>query len=131
MTGGAVVGGVVVAVVVGGVVVGGAVVVVVLPVVAITGLIADPDGVLVVMPVGAELLAYALHVSANGLPDTSRVKLALESSSTVMVELVAVKGPRLPAGSGRFNVMPSSGTGFGKGALNEIVPLDNVEGVAP
>lgn len=68
---------------------------------------------------------------ARGLPDTSNVRLALESSSTVMVPPVDVKGPSVPAGLGRSRVIPLAGTGLGMGTLKLMVPLVKVAGVAP
>jgi hypothetical protein len=104
------------------------------PTTAITGFMADPDGVLWEIPVGFELFGNAVQVSANGFPDTSSVRLALAASSTVMELLVAVKGPSLLAGLGRVRVMPLVGTvdgGVGRGSLNETVPPDMLAGLAP
>ena len=72
-----------------------------------------------------------MHVRLSGLPETSRVKLAILSCDTVMLPPLAVKDPSVPAELGSSSVRPLLGTGLGMGTSKSIAPVDMVEGVAP
>ena len=110
-------------------------VVLVVPVVelatAITGAMGLPVGAVVEIPEGTELFGYDVQVSVNGEPPTSSVRLVEESSSTVICEPVAVKGPSVVGDDGTVSVTPASGTGVGMSTLKFSVPVDSVAGVAP
>jgi hypothetical protein len=102
------------------------------PATAITGAMGLPVGVDVVMPEGVtELFAYAVQVSANGLPATMSVTLAAESSWIVIAPLVAVNPLTVIAGSGKVRATPAAGIGLGKVTLKLRGPSGVVGGVAP
>ena len=82
-------------------------------------------------PVGCVLLGKAVQVSANGLPETSRVSEALLSSVMVMPVDVAVKGPTVAAGDGRSSGRPPLGIELGIGTLKLKGPSVMLAGVAP
>jgi hypothetical protein len=83
------------------------------------------------MPEGTELLAYDVHVSANGEPATISVNETDESCSTVIWELVAVKGPIDAGVEGTVRATPDAGIVLGNVRLKFSVPVVSVAGVAP
>jgi hypothetical protein len=85
----------------------------------------------VVIPVAAELFGYAVQLRDRLFPDTTRVSVAVESSSTVIPLCVALKGPTEVAGSGIFRVRPLLGTGLGMATLKDKVGVALDAGVAP
>jgi len=64
-------------------------------------------------------------------PDTSRVRLAEESSWMVMPVLEAVKGPTVWGVPGRLRGTPAAGTGDGMGKEMSSGPTAMWPGVAP
>jgi hypothetical protein len=99
--------------------------------VAITGDAGEPDGAVGTMPVAAELFGYGLHSRFSVLPETTSPREILGSTVRVMAPPVAVKGPMVVAGDGRFNVIPVTGMGLGNGALMVRLPLESDAGLAP
>lgn len=88
-------------------------------------------GTVDVIPSGAALFVYEVHVRASGLPETVKVNLAAEASVTSIGPPEAVNGPTMPAGLGRSRVSPVVGTGDGMGDVKEIDGGLIMAGVAP
>ena len=70
--------------------------------------------------------------ASGGLPAvTLTLRFDVELRLKVTAPPVAVKGPMVDGVAGSARLRPLAGTGLGIGALNEIVPLEMLEGVAP
>jgi hypothetical protein len=98
---------------------------------AITGDEGPPTGAEATMPVWAELFGYGLHSRFKVLPEITSAREMLGSTVRVMEPPVAVKGPMVAAGDGRFSVIPVTGMGLGNGALMVRLPLESDAGLAP
>jgi len=102
--------------------------------VAIAGETGEPEGLALVMPeVGMVSFGYAVQVRFNGaLPGTAATdKLAFGSTFRLTAPPVAVNGPSVEGVAGNSRGMPAVGIGVGIGALNVMVPLGVLAGVAP
>ena len=99
--------------------------------VAMTGEAFAAVGAVEVIPVGAELLGYGVHVRLRVLPDTTNPSEMAGSTVTVIAPPDAVKGPTVPAVEGRTSDRPVDGTGLGIGALMVMGGAATEAGVAP
>ncbi len=103
------------------------------PAVAMIVEMGRPGGVLSEKPDGNVLLGYEEQVkSISPMPSPSMsVVFETGSSLTVMLELVAVKGPTVAGVDGTSSATPEGGTGSGRGMSNAIDPVESDDGVAP
>ncbi len=112
----------------------GVVVVVVVepPAVAITGVIAEAVGAVVVMPPGVIMsFGYAVQVRSSGAPATTSDSEMFESCAMLIELLDAVNGPSVTGVAGTMSWTPLAGTGLGIVTLKLSVPVGRVAGVAP